>query len=144
MTPVKSAAPARVAVEQVGVSRRARDVTRVSERLHFREEIHAPRSAVLGELVQFLRREGVGVRNEVRDGGEPERRALVVSEAELQSVELPIGAEVDHAAVVGERFRNAGSVHHQAADGLPGCRGRAGTGPELGTRDDSSEGAGGL
>ena len=103
-------------VEQMGVGGRAGDEAGVAERLDFRDDVDVVGLREEGKGVKLVGREGVFVRDKLGSRGEAESGSLVVCNAEVDGVELPLGAEGDEAAVGVERFRYAGGVNHEAAD----------------------------
>lgn len=58
------------------------------------------------------------------DRSKAERTSLVVGETELQGIEPPLRAEVDHAVVIFQLLWNTSGVNHQSAHGTGRSRRR--------------------
>ena len=121
----------------MGVCGRAGDVASMSKGFQFGDEVDTMASSVLRQVVELFGCESMIVKEEIGDGGEAHCTTLVVGDAELQGVELPVGAEIDDAAVVGERLGDAGGVEHEAAEFWiwSVLRGQVRTGGEAGESD---------
>ena len=116
---------------------RASDVSGMSEGFEFGDEVDTMAASVLRQVVELLGCESMIVEEEIGGGREEHCATLVVGDAELEGVELPVGAEVDDAAVIRERFGDACGVEHEAADfwSWSVLRGKVRSGGEAGESD---------
>ena len=102
----------RIGIEQMGVCGRSCDVTGVAEGLQFGNQVDTVPAGIMRQFAKLLRRKRILVEQETGRGGKPYGAALVVCYAELERVESPLLAKIDHSPVVTEGLWNPARIHH--------------------------------
>ena len=115
MTPVNSAEPPASRSSRCAYVGGARDVAGVPEGLQFRNQIDAMAARVLGKQLQLFGRDGIVMGHQAGDSCESQCGSLMVGQAKVKAVHLPVRTELDDPAVVIKRLWDAGGIHHQAA-----------------------------
>src|ERR1700733_948314 len=99
----------------MSVGWRTRNVSCVPERLQFRDQVDTVALRVLNQAFQLFGSKCISMGHKIGNRREAHRTPLVVSQAELKGIQLPVRTELYHPLVVVHGLRNAAGVYHKPA-----------------------------